>query len=85
MLILYKAEQYSTIMEEKIKEVLQEVRPSLQRDGGDVEFVRYNDGIVELKLTGACAGCPFSQLTIKNYIEKLLQERIPEIKEVKAV
>ena len=72
-------------MEEKIKEVLKEVRPSLQRDGGDVEFVNYDDGIVELRLTGACAGCPFSQITVKNYIEKILQEKIPEIKEVKAV
>ncbi|MEA1994169.1 MAG: NifU family protein [Euryarchaeota archaeon] len=72
-------------MEEKIKKVLEEVRPSLQRDGGDVAFVGYNDGIVELKLKGACAGCPFSQITIKNYIEKLLKKELPEIKEVKAV
>ncbi len=72
-------------MEEKIKDVLEEVRPSLQRDGGDVEFVDYTDGIVEVKLKGACAGCPLSQLTIKNYVEKLLKEKIPEIKEVKAV
>ena len=82
---LYKAKDFSDNMEEKIKEVLEEVRPSLKRDGGDVEFVRYNDGIVELKLKGACAGCPLSQLTIKSYIEVLLKEKIPEIKEVKAV
>lgn len=82
---LYKAKDFSYIMEEKIKEVLEEVRPSLKRDGGDVEFVRYDDGIVELKLKGACAGCPLSQLTIKSYIEVLLKDKISEIKEVKAV
>ena len=82
---LLKAKNDSSNMDEKIKEVLEEVRPSLKRDGGDVEFVKYNNGIVELKLKGACAGCPLSQLTIKNYIEALLKERIPEIKEVKAV
>ena len=82
---LYKAKDFSDNMEEKIKEVLEEVRTSLKRDGGDVEFVRYNDGIVELRLKGACAGCPLSQLTIKSYIEVLLKGKIPEIKEVKAV
>jgi len=82
---LYKAKDTNNSMEEKIKEVLEEVRPSLKRDGGDVEFVKYNNGIVELKLKGACAGCPLSQLTIKSYIEVLLKDKIPEIKEVKAV
>jgi len=82
---LYKTKDFSYIMEEKIKEVLEEVRPSLRSDGGDVEFVKYDKGVVELRLKGACAGCPLSQLTIKNYIEALLKEKIPEIKEVKAV
>lgn len=82
---LYKTKDFSYIMEEKIKEVLEEVRLSLKRDGGDVEFVKYDKGVVELRLKGACAGCPLSQLTIKNYIEALLKEKIPEIKEVKAV
>ena len=82
---LFKTECTGKIIEEKIKEVLKEVRPSLRRDGGDVEFVKYDKGVVELRLKGACAGCPLSQLTIKNYIEALLKEKIPEIKEVKAV
>ncbi|MDV2988712.1 MAG: NifU family protein [Dehalogenimonas sp.] len=70
-------------MQEKVKEVLEKVRPNLQADGGDVEFVSVSeDGVVTVKLTGSCAGCPMSQMTLKNGIERLLKKEIPEVKEV---
>lgn len=72
-------------MREKVEEILQRIRPNLQADGGDVEIVDVNDGIVSVKLTGACAGCPMSTMTLKNGIERLLKEELPEIKEVVSV
>ena len=72
-------------MEDKIKEVLDEIRPALQRDGGDLEYVGFENGQVQIKLTGACHGCPFATMTTKNGIERILKERIPEVTEVVAV
>lgn len=72
-------------MEEKIKKVLEKVKPSLQADGGDVEFVEVTDGVVKVRLKGACAGCPMSQMTLKMGIEKILKEQIPEVKSVESV
>ncbi len=72
-------------MNEKIEAVLNEIRPSLQADGGDVELVGVNDGMVSLRLTGACAGCPMSTMTLKMGIERILKEKLPEVKEVVAV
>lgn len=72
-------------MEEKIKAALEKVRPSLQADGGDVEFVNYVDGVVNVRLQGSCHGCPMSQMTLKMGIERLLKEEIPEIKSVESV
>ena len=72
-------------MNEKVEAVLNEIRPSLQADGGDVELVGVNDGMVSLRLTGACAGCPFSTMTLKMGIERILKEKLPEVKEVVAV
>lgn len=72
-------------MKEKIQEALEKVRPSLQADGGDVEFVDYVDGVVQVRLQGACAGCPMSQMTLKAGIEKFLKEEIPEIVSVESV
>ncbi len=72
-------------MQEKIEEVLNKIRPALMRDGGNVELVEVNDGTVKVSLTGACAGCPMSTMTLKMGIEKILKEEIPEIKEVVAV
>jgi Fe-S cluster biogenesis protein NfuA len=73
-------------MKDKVIEVLDEVRPGLQADGGDVELVEVTaDGIVRVKLTGACAGCPMSTLTLRMAIEKRLKERIPEVKSVEQV
>ncbi len=71
--------------EEKIREVLNKIRPNLQKDGGDVEFVSEEDGIVKVRLQGACAGCPMSQMTLKNGIERLLKTEIPEVKLVESV
>jgi Fe-S cluster biogenesis protein NfuA len=66
-------------MKEKIIEALDEIRPYLQRDGGDVEFVEYGDDkVVKVRLQGHCAGCPHSQMTIKNGIERLLREKYPD-------
>ena len=72
-------------MEERVQEVLDKVRPALQADGGDVEFVSLEDGVVKVRLTGACKGCPMSQLTLANGVERVLKENIPEVARVEAV
>ena len=73
-------------MREKVKAVIDEIRPGLQMDGGDCELVDVSDkGVVKLRLLGACAGCPMSQMTLKMRIEATLKERVPEVKEVVAV
>jgi len=72
-------------MQDKVKEVLDKVRPVLQRDGGNVELIGVSGGTVKVKLTGACAGCPMSTLTLKNGIERILKQEVPEVKEVVAV
>ena len=72
-------------MRAKVEEILNTIRPSLQADGGDVELVDVKEGVVSLKLTGACAGCPMSAMTLKNGIERTLKQEIPDIKEVIAV
>ena len=71
-------------MKERVEEVLDKIRPSLVADGGNVELVEVKDGVVKVKLTGACAGCPMSTMTLKNGIEQILRQEIPEIKEVVA-
>jgi Fe-S cluster biogenesis protein NfuA len=72
-------------MQEKVKDVLDKIRPYLVRDGGNVELVGIEGGTVKVKLVGACAGCALSQVTLKNGIEKILKQEIPEVKEVVAV
>ncbi len=70
-------------MKERVQEVLNQVRPALQADGGDVELVDVSDdGVVSVKLTGACGSCPMSTMTLKMGIEKTLMENLPEVKEV---
>lgn len=69
----------------KVKETLEEIRPNIQADGGDIELVDIEDGIVKVRLKGACAGCPMSALTLKQGVEKTLKSRIPEVKSVEAV
>jgi Fe-S cluster biogenesis protein NfuA len=69
-----------------VKKVLEKIRPALQRDGGDVEFVDVkDDGVVQVRLTGACAGCPMSQMTLKMGVERLLKEEVPGVNRVEAV
>ena len=73
-------------MREKIEAALGKIRPSLQADGGDVELVGVTEaGVVQVKLTGACKGCPMSQMTLKNGIERLLLAQVPGLKAVEAV
>lgn len=72
-------------MKEKVQAALDKVRPALQADGGDVELVEVQDGIVKVRLTGACGGCPMSQMTLKMGIERHLKKEVPEVKEVVAV
>ena len=73
-------------MKEKVEAALAKIRPNLQADGGDVDLVEVTaEGIVKLKLKGACGCCPMSQMTLKMGIERLLKQAVPEIKEVVAV
>ena len=66
-------------MKERVQESINKIRPMLQADGGDVELVEIEDGVVKVRLKGACAGCPMSQMTLKNGIEKFLKQEIPEV------
>ncbi len=72
-------------MIEKIEKALKEIRPSLQADGGDVEFFGVENGIVKVRLTGACGGCPMSQMTLKQGIEQVVKKAVPEVLSVEAV
>ncbi len=72
-------------MRDKVEVVLNKIRPSLVADGGNVELVDVKDGVVKVKLIGACAGCPMSTMTLKMGIERILKEDIPEVKEVVSV
>lgn len=73
-------------MKAKVQEALEKIRPALKRDGGDVELVEVSDdGIVKVRLKGACGGCPMSQMTLKMGIEKVVKQAVPEIKSVESV
>ncbi len=72
-------------MQDKVQTVIDKIRPSLQADGGDVELVSVQDGVVKVRLQGACKGCPMSQMTLKNGIEKILKKEIPEVDRVEGV
>lgn len=69
-------------MKEQVLKVLEKIRPSLQADGGDVELVSIENGVVKVRLQGACVGCPMSQMTLRNGIEKVLKQEVPEVKAV---
>lgn len=75
------------MIEEKIEEQLAKIRPHLQMDGGDVEFVAFDEqtGALKVKLQGACSGCPMSQVTLQQGIGQMVKENVPEVKEVVAV
>ncbi|MBW2600952.1 MAG: NifU family protein [Deltaproteobacteria bacterium] len=72
-------------MQDKVQVVIDKIRPSLQADGGDVELVSVEDGVVKVRLQGACKGWPMSQMTLKNGIEKILKKEIPEVDRVEGV
>jgi len=72
-------------VKDKVQAVLDNIRPSLRADGGDVELVDVKDGVVSVRLKGACAGCPMSTMTLKNGIERILKQELSDIKEVVAV
>ncbi|NOY54233.1 MAG: NifU family protein [Deltaproteobacteria bacterium] len=72
-------------MRELVEKALDKIRPSLQRDGGNVELVEVVDGVVKVRLTGACGGCPMSQMTLKNGIEAVLKKEVPEVKSVESL
>ncbi|GAB4306213.1 MAG: NifU family protein [Promethearchaeota archaeon] len=73
-------------LESKVKEVIEKIRPMLQQDGGDVEFVEVTaDGVVKVRLQGHCRGCAYSQMTIKNGIQRILKQEVPEVALVEAV
>jgi Fe-S cluster biogenesis protein NfuA len=72
-------------MKDQVQAALNDIRPALQADGGDVELVDVEDGVVKVRLTGACGSCPMATMTLKFGVEKILKERIPEVKEVVTV
>ena len=73
-------------MKEKVQAAIEKIRPMLKADGGDVELVNVSDeGIVQVRLQGACSGCPMSQMTLKNGIERIIKQEVPEIKSVESV
>jgi Fe-S cluster biogenesis protein NfuA len=72
-------------MRDKVETALEKIRPALQADGGDVELVDVTDGVVKVRLTGACGTCPMASMTLKAGVERVLKEEVPEVKEVQAV
>jgi len=73
-------------MKERVQKIIDEIRPALQADGGNIELVEVGeDGIVKVRLTGACGSCPMSQLTLKRGVEARLKAKVPEVKEVVSV
>jgi Fe-S cluster biogenesis protein NfuA len=72
-------------LKKSVEQALEKIRPLLQRDGGDIELVEVTDGVVKVRLTGACKGCPMSQMTLKQGVEKMLLKEVPGLKEVQAV
>jgi Fe-S cluster biogenesis protein NfuA len=72
-------------MREKVEAALAKIRPTLQADGGDVELIDVTDGVVKVRLTGACGTCPMSTMTLKAGVERIVKDEVPEVKEVQAL
>ena len=72
-------------MRERVEEALKKIRPALEADGGGIELVDIVDGVVSVRLKGACKGCPGAQMTLKMGVERILKEEVPEVKSVQAV
>jgi Fe-S cluster biogenesis protein NfuA len=78
--------RFYNMTKEQLEDALKQVRPALQRDGGDIELVSFDDtGVVKVRLKGACGGCPMSTMTLKMGVEKFLKQQLPEVKEVMQV
>jgi Fe-S cluster biogenesis protein NfuA len=73
------------VMREKVEAAINSVRPALQADGGDVELVDVRDGVVSVRLVGACGGCPMATVTLRDGIERAIMEEVPEVRQVVAV
>lgn len=71
--------------EKKVQAVLAEIRPQIQADGGDIDLIAVENNVVKVRLRGACAGCPMSALTLKQGVERLVKQKVPEIQSVEAV
>ena len=69
-------------VEQRARDVVESFRPYIQSDGGDIDFVNFNDGVVTVRLRGACCGCPHAAMTLKEGVERHLKQHVPEIKEV---
>jgi Fe-S cluster biogenesis protein NfuA len=72
-------------MKERVEEALKKIRPALEADGGGIELVDIVDGVVSVRLQGACKGCPGAQMTLKMGVERILKEEVPEVKSVQSV
>ena len=72
-------------MEDRVKAAIEKIRPALQRDGGDIEFVGIEGNVVQVRLKGACAGCPMSQMTLKSVVEATIKKEVPEVEGVVAL
>ena len=72
-------------MKDKVEKALGKIRAALQQDGGDIELVSAENGLVKVRLKGACAGCPMSQMTLANFVERELKKAVPEVKKVESV
>jgi Fe-S cluster biogenesis protein NfuA len=72
-------------MKESVEKALEKIRPALRADGGDIELIDVVDGVVKVRLTGACGGCPMSQMTLKMGVEKVLKQQVPEVKSVETI
>ena len=75
----------SEAIEKRVEKALEEIRPRIQADGGDVELVSVKTDTVKVRLVGHCAGCPMATMTLKNGVEALIKQRVPEIKKVESV
>jgi Fe-S cluster biogenesis protein NfuA len=80
-----RGEGAKRLMKEQVQAALDKIRPALQADGGDVELVDVEGGVVKVRLVGACRGCPMSQLTLANGVERVLKQEIPEVERVESV
>lgn len=73
------------VEKEKVEQALDKIRPALRADGGDIELLNVENGVVQVRLTGACGGCPMSQVTMTQGVERVVKEMVPEIKRVEAI